>query len=163
MSVFFGLLVFIEPDYVFLGEGFCEIAVMYFPLLALTWLFEAIFLSVVLVFSILTRRFILQNTVGEDPQMKKAIEKILLFLFIESILDAISYLLPSLTPTFLSNSDRNNAGTLYLVRVILRIIFFIPQIFIPIVMIIILKPLREALKQGQRKFFICKMGSEASL
>ena len=150
----FGALVLADPDFIKIGEGFCDVSfesVWYFPLLALFWLLQIIFLSVILVFSILTLRYVRKTTITENSKIKKATARVLLFFLIVSFLDVVGMLFPSFLPVILEYLDESSAGVIFIALTILYTVFFIPQVLIPIVMIIILKPLREALVQGQRR------------
>ena len=157
ISMVFGASVFIDQGSLFLGEGFiCSLrydSTFYLPALVFTWIFEAALLTVIIVFSILTVCYIHKNTIDQDPQIKRAISRVLLFFLIGSLLNVVGNLFPSLIPLIQRYSGLPEV--VYLLLIILEILFFIPQVITPIVMMIILKPLREALRQGQKKLIAC--------
>ena len=161
VSVVFGALGLIDQD---LGESYCTAlydSVLFFTLIALGVLFKVVFLSITLVFNILTFCFVHKNTINDKTKI--AILKLSVFFFIESILDDVGALLPSIfVPIIVANPNKMNVQQIYVARMIIRIIVFIPPALTPIVMIILLKPLREALKQAQKKLSIylkCKAQS----
>ena len=129
LSILFASLNFIDSDFVFLpmGEGFCSISFQsfwYYPMLSIIWSFEGVLLSVIFIFSILTFHFVRKHTIEENAEIKKAIVRVLLFFFIGCFLNAVSYLVPSLTPLLLSKLDPGSIGEeLYILRIFFRTIF----------------------------------------
>ncbi len=153
VSIFYGAQIFIDSTAIILADGRCLYvkSIFLISIVALIWLAEAIFLTIMLIFCILTVRFVRRRIQRDDeslgnPQVMKAITKVQVYLLVGSFIDAIYYLIPSFYPLLKSNT----VGTAILSNFIDILITTTP-IFVPVVMIVMLKPVRDALKETKRK------------
>ena len=122
------------------------------PIAVLIWLVQIIGCVVVSTFGILTYCYIKHNTL-EDDQIKKAIAKSLFYLVAKTILTAITDVLPPITATIRSSLTTTTTKVLFS---FLRImIFHLPIVLTPILMLVALEPLRKAMKQIKKKLQSC--------
>ena len=110
------------------------------------------FLSIQLISCILTVIYIKQNVLKGDTSVKKAVTKVLVYMAVVSVLSFINSVLPYfLAIIFETNSPNGNVATflarVYMVHVFANITAF-PT---PIVTIILLKPVRKAIKTMSKK------------
>ena len=112
-------------------------------------------IAVIIIFSVLTLRYIKRNTLQGNVEVKRSVAKILLYHFVVTMLNLFILVLLSLNP--LIESYLSNA---VLVRVILR--FYVLRIAtnlvyitLPIVILAVLKPLRQALKRVLKMILCC--------
>ncbi len=162
VSIIFGALIFIDSTAVILGDtldicSFYEKSKLFTPTVSFILSAEAIFLSIMLVFSIVTMCFVRRRIQRNDeslgnPQIMKAITRVQVYFLVASFMDAITDVVPSLYPLLKSNT----AATLILSNLI-DILITITPMLIPIVMIIMLKPVRDALKETKGK--LCSLMS----
>ena len=157
ISISLGILAFFD---LFLGyrdgidSAFCNDSINLPPALALLITVAAAVLlsiAVIIIFSVLTLHYVKKNTLQGNVEVKRAVAKILLYHFVVTMLNLFILVLLSLNP--LIESYLSNA---VLVRVILR--FYVLRIAmnlillpLPIVILAVLKPLHQALKQ----VFLC--------
>ena len=161
ISVLYGALIFIDPKSVYLGEGFCTVdsrTIMFIFFLICFWGTELVCSSIMVIFSILTVYFIRRHTLHDttndtsqrNPKIKKAITKVLVYLVIGSFMNFFSNLIPSLLPLIYSHVDPKVSTILSL---LIQVLSTVSPVLTPIVMISILKPVRDALKQIKGKMF----------
>ena len=111
--------------------------------------------GVIISFSMLVRRYIKRNALQGNVQVKRSVAKILLYLFVVSIVNLFVYALLSLIPvidTFLSSAVLPRVILHYHV---LRITTALIPITLPIVILAVLRPLRQALKQVLKRVLCC--------
>ena len=106
------------------------------------------FLVFQLVCSILTIVYIKRNVLEGNTAVKKAVTKVLVYLAVASILSII-YSVSTVIISFISG---NRVIVSYIFR---RLVFNIPAIATPIVAIILLKPIRVAMKAMGKKVSCC--------
>ena len=99
-------------------------------------------------FGLLLFIYIKKNTLEENVDVKKAVAKILLYLFVYSILTFIANVAPATFPVIRDVLVDESVISLIVINYSLRVIFNIPNIATPIVTIMLLKPLRVALKKN---------------
>lgn len=102
---------------------------------------------IISIFGLLLFIYIKKNTLEENVAVKKAVAKILLYLFINSILTFIGNVAPATFPVIRDALIDESVISLIVINYLLRVIFNVPNIATPIVPIALLKPLRVALKQ----------------
>ena len=103
-------------------------------------------------FTILIFIYIKANVIGDNVDVKQAVAKILYYLLIDSVLAFSSSILPAANPGIREALEGNVIGQIA-VAYFLRVLFNLPSIATPIVSIVLLKPLRTAMKQLLMKFF----------
>ena len=150
LSILFGLFPFIQ-DWKFTNN--CrEIVALIIPIVVLTWLFQITGCVVVITFGILTYCYIKHNALEEDDQIKKAIAKSLFYLVAKTIISVITDALPTITTIVRRSLETTTAKVLFSFTIIL---FHLPGILTPILMIIALEPLRKAMKEIKKKLLSC--------
>ncbi len=151
------------PTVFIIRRRFLLSQILYFPALVFTWTFEAYFLTVIIVFSILTVCYIHKNTIDQDPQLKNSYFTIFLnWIFAKycrksiSFFDSfdskifwssrsgISYTHNSRSPIFHTTSDHSHCIT-------------------PIVMMIILKPLYTWSTKARPKKVNCLLQMQGTI
>ncbi len=164
-SVLFGVVMFTDSTFIDLREGFCIIlreSMLFIPYIIFAWVTEAVLLTVILVFSVLTICFVRRRTFRDtaendtsendtsqsNPRIKIAITKVLVYLLVASFMDFIGNLLPSLTSVV-------TPGISTLLRTFKEIFIVIPPVLTPIVMVTMLKPVLDALNQA--KVYLCSL------
>lgn len=115
--------------------------------IAAVQLIAIIFVCVIIFFSILTYCYVRKNTLEGNVEVKKAVSKILVYFFVAGLISFVNNILPSSFP-FIKVALREKI----LLRVILfnyifRLLLNAISITTPVAMIIILKPLRSAIKK----------------
>ena len=144
-SVILGVTPFFDDSSVSSINGYCiinidslasKIASSFIITLAL------IFLSFQLVCSTLTIVYIKRNVLEGNTAVKKAVAKILAYLSVASILSFIY----TIIPIFSSFILYDKVTFVIINNVLHRLLLLIPAIAIPIVTIILLKPIRVAMK-----------------
>ncbi len=165
-SILFGTLIFADPMFIFFEERYCSVSsesLLFIPYFVLAWLTEAVLLIVMLVFGIFTVRFVrrrILHDTAEDQKsksnlkIKRAIVKVLIYLVIECFMDVISNLLPSLLPLFVSSIDDFDAISSTVSQLVHTFVTTILSVLTPILMIAILKPVRDALKHAKGKMCV---------
>ncbi len=104
------------------------------------------FLIIQLICSILTVIYIKKNTLEGNTTVKRAITKVLIYLVVVSILSFINSIIPSANPAIRETLPENDVIGVVAVNYILRLVFNIPTFATPIVAIVLLKPVRTAIK-----------------
>ncbi len=152
VSILFGTLFYTDSTFIIIfEEGGCDVSFeskLFLPYVFFVGLAQAVFLTVTLVFGILTicfmRRRFLHETVEDaasqsDPKISKAIAKVLVYLIVRSFL--IVNILTTVKPATVYSLASIWISTL--------------SVLTPIIMIILLKPIREALKGFERRVYTC--------
>ena len=148
VSILFGTLIYADPTFIRDCVSRFE-SKLFLPYIIFTWLSQAVFLTVMLVFGILTvcfvRKRILRDTaedatIQSNPKIKKAITKVLVYFIVGSFLDILRLLIPSLLPILLTTVKPVTLNSIAAVGISTL------SALTPIVMIITLKPIRDAIK-----------------
>ena len=135
-------------------HGFCSFdpGSRLFVIAALGILTVAVTLLVVqLIFGLLTVVFIKRNVLVENTDVKKAIAKVLAYLLIASILSFINNVVPLIGPVLRRLTADDDIIGIIATNYVIRSIFNVPAIATPIVAILLLKPVRLALKTIPRR------------
>lgn len=143
--------------------AFCDVsrAPLSIVPIATIQLIALIFLCIIIVFSLLTYCFVKKNTLEDNVDVKKAVSKILFFFFIAAVISFVGSIIPS-SFAFIKVALREKI----LLRVVLfnyifRLLLNLISIVTPIAMIIILKPLRLAIKKMfKRKCCVCRTNED---
>ena len=115
---------------------------------------ELLFLSIQLICSILTIVYIRRNTLEGNTNVKRAVAKVLAYFAIASILSFINNIFPAINPLIYNAIADDDIATIVAVYYLLRLVVNIPSIATPIVTIVMLKPVCNALKTTIKK--ICQ-------
>ena len=87
--------------------------------------------------------YVKRNVLEGNKAVKKAVAKVLAYLAVASILSFINSVIPSANPAIQTLDD---IASVVAVNYILRLVVNVPAIATPIVAIILLKPIRVAMK-----------------
>ena len=139
------------------NNGFCTSnpdSILYKGFISAIAGLELLFLSIQLICSILTIVYIRRNTLEGNTNVKKAVAKVLAYFAIASILSFINNILPAINPLVYNAIADDDIATIVAVYYLLRLVFNIPSIATPIVTIVMLKSVRNALKTMIKK--ICQ-------
>ena len=139
------------------NNGFCTSnpdSILYKGFISAIAGLELLFLSIQLICSILTIVYIRRNTLEGNTNVKKAVAKVLAYFAIASILSFINNILPAINPLVYNAIADDDIATIVAVYYLLRLVFNIPSIATPIVTIVMLKSVRDALKTTIKK--ICQ-------
>ena len=114
-----------------------------------------IFICIIIVFSLLTYCYVKKNTLQDNVEVKKAIIKNLIYLAVSVIVSLICDVAPTLIPYI--NDSLRDKQFIYIISVhyIFDAIIIVTYLSTPIAAIIILKPIRQALKGGIKKLCSC--------
>ena len=163
-SIGFGIFPYFDEFGILNNNGFCDTdsnrinqaASIIFIVQAL------LFISIIIVFSILTCCYIKKNTLQDNVEVKKAIVKNLLYLTVNVIISLISNIGPASFP--LINEALEDKGLIYILLVdyLIRVTIYLLYMSIPIAAIVILKPISDALKQGIKKLCSCCKNNQVS-
>ena len=177
VSLLFGLVIFIfiqrNPAEVFVYKGFCpndltpmgEIkATQALGQLGVGWLLEGFLCgTIIAVFSILTYRYMKKSSLTGDDRIKRAIGKNLLFLSggaFWSISNAVLYpTILNLIPVLRADETvdiEDRITTLLITAHVIDIMRSLSAIYTPVVTILLLKPVRDAIKVFFQKCRVCK-------
>lgn len=107
------------------------------------------------VFSTLVFRYVWKNTIDENANVKKAIVKNLVYLLISIALTSISHVVPSSFTSIRMVLVDDLVLQVVVVEYILRVSLNFGSIATPIVAIVVLKPVRLALKKILKKICVC--------
>lgn len=112
---------------------------------------EVVFFSCVMItFSILTCRYMKNNILESNVEVKRAVAKSLVYLLVSSFFSFISHVLPVVHP-IIRGALGSSVLVLFLLFYVDRVLLKLVSIITPIASIIILKPLRLAMKQQLHK------------
>ena len=104
-------------------------------------------LIITAIFCILIFVYIKKNIIEENAEVKKAVSKVVFYLLISSVLSFITNVIPMLNPVIKKALAGRSAIDFLTVHYLFRVIFNLPAIATPIVSIILLKPIRIALRR----------------
>ena len=153
------LTILLPPDFVRYINGICSVRIYSSILFAisasLATILAFIFLIIQIVMIIVTFVYIKKHTLEGSVQLKKAVAKVLVYIFIASIVTFIGTIAPALS--FIVHLIIPGSTTVTMtVRIYLtRLLFSVPGIATPIVAIALLKPVRDAIKTMTKNLF-CK-------
>ena len=165
VCVTIGMLALFPQYGAFNDKGFCvfDSNSWFFRLsLYLFFVLIGVCLCVIVIFSILTFRFIKKNALEESRDIKKAIANNLLYLFVASVFLLVSNLFPASFSAIRKDLEQSGNGIigLILVNYVLRLVVSYPfSIATPIATIVIIKPTHVALKTLLRKCCKCSASS----
>ena len=141
--------------------GFCSANIFSAPYIGMAVSLTVgamLFLSVELIFCILTVAYMKRNVLEGDTNVKKAVAKVLRYMAAVSVLSFINSILPHFIGMIIESTTISTSRTLthyvtanYVIRVLANITAF-PT---PIVTIILLKPVRDAIKTMSKKVCPC--------
>lgn len=154
-----GILPYFDLFGLFKNNGFCYIdpEALFFKLCAgLTVAICVIMLCIIILFGILTFIYIKKNTLEENEEIKKAVAKNLIFAAIFSLVYNVT---PAFFPLIRDALVGKSVIIIIIINYIIRVFLNLPTIFTPIAAMIILKPIRLALKQVVKCAF-CKKNEE---
>ena len=115
-----------------------------------------IFLSIELTFCILTVLYMKRNVLEGDTSVKKAVAKVLGYMAVVSLLSFINSVLPhSIAITFRSATTGTNLTHYITMNYVIGLFTNITAFPTPIVTIILLKPVRDAIKTMSKKVSTC--------
>ena len=139
-------------------NGFCTTnpeAVLFRVLVPTLIVLSLFFLSIQLICSILTIVYVKRNVLEGNKAVKKAVAKVLAYLAVASILSFINSVIPAANPAVRRLLPPDDIASVVAINYILRLVFNVPAIATPIVAIILLKPIRVAMKTMSKKVFFC--------
>ena len=128
--------------------GFCTIdpTPLYIAVLITVWVVEVIgCLPIIVIFSVLTYLYIRNNVLEGNSEIKKAITRNL-FYHLAAAVFSLLHLIPTVFPLVFANAEVNVTAMLVMYY-ILNFVFRLPSLFTPVVTIIMLDPLRKAVKK----------------
>ena len=150
-------------------RGFCRANVLsapYIGMAASLTVGATIFLSIELTFCILTVLYIKRNVLEGDTSVKKAVAKVLGYMAVVSLLSFINSVLPhSIAITFRSATTGTNLTRYITMNYVIGLFANIMTFPTPIVTIILLKPVRDAIKTMGKKvstYICCHKNRECS-
>ena len=121
-----------------------------------------IFICIIIVFCLLTYCYVKKNTLQDNVEVKKAVIKNLIYLAVSVIVSLITDVAPTFIP-YINDTLRDKRFIyMILVHYILDAIIIMTYLSTPIAAIIILKPIRDALKGGIKKLFSCCKENQVS-
>ena len=111
-------------------------------------------MGVIITYSVLTYMYVKYNTLEDSVELKKSVVKLLVYFCIVAVFSFIGGLLPAATHA-IGDAAMASGGTVGFLAVdySLNIIYLIPSLATPMVAIIFLKPIRDALKTTAKKIF----------
>ena len=114
-----------------------------------------IFISIQLICSVFVIVYIKRNVLEGNITVKRAVAKVVAYLIVASILSFFNNIAPIANPLIRNAIPENDIVGFVLVNYLLRLIFNVPAVATPIVGIILLKPLRIAIKNISKKACTC--------
>ena len=154
VSISIGILPFFNQFTLFNNNGFCRnltTARLYHIVIG-GFLSSAVIGScIIVVFSIISYRFLKKNTLDGNVEVKRAVSKNLFYLAVAAVVTTISQIFPVFSPlirTILPDYRYFIAWNYFL-----RVIVSFPNIATPIVAIYALKPVKLAIKNAFKKIF----------
>ena len=140
------------------AKGFCTVnlfSASYIGMAVSLIVGAMFFLSMQLICCILTFTYIKQNVLEGDSLVKRAIAKILRYMVVVSVLSFISSVLPYFIAMIFENIPDRNVATFLAIVYVIRVFTNITAFPTPIVTIILLKPVRDAIKTMSKKVCLC--------
>ena len=161
-SIGFSIFVYFDQLEIINNNGFCDTNSNTNSLVgAIIFIVQAfILICVIIVFSLLTYCYVKRNTLQDNVEVKKAIVKNLLYLAVNVIISVFTIFGPVLYHYIKEVLE----GLIYILLVdyLVRVALYLPYMSIPIAAIIILKPIRVALREGINKLCSCCSESQVS-
>jgi hypothetical protein len=157
-TILLGLLPYIDAFGVSENNGFCETdpkAPLFGAYLGLIFMGAAILLAVMIMFGILTYRLVKRNSLQCSTDVKRAIAKYLVYLNIATILSLFSDILPYLL-SFITAALSVEGLLQETIVGFVWVSIQLPLAITPVVAIVILKPIGQALKQIMKKSTPCR-------
>ena len=151
-------ILLLPPDFVLYFNGICSVSIFSTIVFAipssLVTILAFIFLIIQMVMIIITFVYIKKHTLEGSVQLKKAVAKVLVYIFIASIVTFPGTIVPGAV-TFIVHLIIPGSSTVTMtVRSYLtRFLFGVPGIATPIVAIALLKPVRDAIKTMPKNLF----------
>ena len=147
------------PDTVTYNNGRCVIKIQsnifYLAITGLLYAVSLIFLIIQIVMIIITFVYIKKHTLEGNVQIKKAVAKVIAYLFFGSIIAFISTILPAWSFVIQLIIPGSTTATVTTRIYLNRLILGVPGIATPIAAIALLKPVRDAIKTMLKNLF-CK-------
>ena len=141
------------------SDGFCRsdsMSVSYQVLISISIILAFIFLIIQLIFSIFVVVHVKRNALKGNTYVKRAVAILLGFVAVYSVLSFINGILPVVNPVILNEVvPPDDMITKIVVNYLLRIFYNIPSIALPIFTIVLLKPIRAAIKNLCTKVYPC--------
>ena len=156
------LVVSIVPHFPAFGlvsaDGFCitessSPPPLFIMIVAIIVVVLSVCMCITATFSVLTYRYFKKNTLEDNVAVKTAIAKNLAYLLIASVLYFIFYFLPASFNTLKMLLSNSGVAGVVLVEYVLRVVLNLASVATPIMTIVILKPVRLAMKQIFKKMF----------
>ena len=152
--------ILLPPDFVrYINGGLCSIrihtSILFTASASLITIVAFTFLIIQIVMLIITFVYIKKHTLEGSVQLKKAVAKVLVYIFIASIVTLIGTIVPALSFILHLIIPGYNAVTSTARNYLSRLLFSVPGIATPLVAIALLKPVRDAIKTMTKNLF-CK-------
>ena len=157
-SIAIGLLPVFSLFEISVNNGFCDsnpTSPLFRALIGVSLPTIIALLSVTIVFSLLTYCYAKKNLLEDNVEIKKAVAKNLYYFAIASIFTLIYNVAPSASPSIKAALRDQGITAVVATNYFFQVFFVLPSVASPIAAIIILKPLRPAMKQGFSKCFTC--------
>ena len=148
----FGILPYFDLYGLSISTGFCRndsSSILFRVIIPISVILSATCLGIVLICSVFTFVYVKRNTL-EDNTVKRAVTKVLIYFAIASIFGFVGGLLPAALPA-IRDAVGTTAFKLVAINYVSRVVFGLPSVAIPVITIIILKPIRTAFWNFGRK------------
>ena len=110
---------------------------------------------VIITFSTLTYCFIKKNTLEGSVEVKKAIARNLQYLMVASIVTLVFNAVPAFYSSIRTGFAERGVIVQVSLQYITRVPLTMPSVATPIVLIVLLKPIRAAMREGLRRICSC--------
>ena len=120
---------------------------------ALVTLGALLFVCVIIIFSALTFHHYRKNLPRDNPVLKRSITRTLLYFLVASLVSLTNLVLPAVIPFVKGALSHEPLARLILFAYVFRVLLTVVSMVTPVATIVILMPLRVALKQLLRKIF----------
>ena len=146
-------------DAIITSNGFCtssfEKSIAFKIVIPFNILLAVSSLGAQIICGALTIVYIKRNMLEENTKIKKAIAKVLAYFAVSSILSIINTIAPGVNLLIRKAVTANNTTVIIAVNYLLLLVFNIPSIATPIVTILLLKPVRVAIKAMIKRACMC--------
>jgi hypothetical protein len=146
-------------NFTYNNAGFCESdskSSVYIYVIILSVVGMTVAVCTTVTFGILTFCYIRRNTLSSNSEVKKSIARHLFYLTTAAIVAFVSNLLPASFPAIRAALAGQVIVNILVVHYVFRLLFNSLNIITPVATIILLKPMRPALKQLFVKIYCCK-------
>ena len=154
-----GLIPYFD-DFAFNNAGFCEVdsrSLLFILVVGISVIVMFFATCTIIVFGVLTLLYIKRNTLEGNVEVKKSMARHLIFLSIVAVFAFVNNILPASFPHIRAALVDRVIVSIVVVQYILRVIFNMLSVITPIATVIILKPMRPAMKLMFMKMCaICK-------